>query len=429
MKFLILIGLVLFSSLLTGDALAAGTIGIAPGVARDAVVSIKFLDAFFGTEGEKIEVNPGDTNIPFTVTLANVGTQDITGIKSTLQLPQGFTSYKGKGYAITSDYNSSAEAGKTFSITFYIDIHDGIKIKNYPGAITVDYSRLRESGERHDLFNFDFKVTGNSIINVKSENPFLTSITNNLVLLEFSNSGTAPLSNVDVVLKNTQTSVSSTSTSITNMESVIFDKTHWDLGTILPDSKKTFSFNVFIPESLSNEPLHPSFDITYYDAHGQKKTVSRTVDFYVNGLIDVSLYDVKVIELSGKQTVVGEILNEGNTDGLFAFVTLEPRQNSNIKSSTQFIDEIEPDSPVPFNIPIEFDGEPVFGQHDIRIILKYKDSLRNDKILDEDYTITVKEIVDSENDSPESMMAILAAIIIVAITGILIRKKQSKQIS
>ena len=30
------------------------------GVLRDFVISVKFLDAYFGTEGNKIEVAPGD---------------------------------------------------------------------------------------------------------------------------------------------------------------------------------------------------------------------------------------------------------------------------------------------------------------------------------------------------------------------------------
>ena len=42
---------------------------------------VKFLDAYFGTLDNKIEVETGDSNVPFTVVLANVGTQDITGIR------------------------------------------------------------------------------------------------------------------------------------------------------------------------------------------------------------------------------------------------------------------------------------------------------------------------------------------------------------
>ena len=54
---------------------------------------VKFLDAFFGTPEKKLEVNPGDQNVPFTIVVANVGTQDITGIKGQLSLPFGFSSW------------------------------------------------------------------------------------------------------------------------------------------------------------------------------------------------------------------------------------------------------------------------------------------------------------------------------------------------
>ena len=197
-----------------------------------------------------------------------------------------------------------------------------------------------------------------------------------MVIIEISNAGTAPLNNVDIVLNNDLTSVSSQSKSITNLENVIFDQSNWDVGTIDPKSSVSFSFNAFIPESIKNEPLHLPMTITYYNAHGEKQTVTRVADFYINGLVDPSIYGVKVIDLSGKQTVIGEILNEGNSDGLFGFVTLKPRGDSNIKESTQYIDEIEPDSPVPFNIPIEFDGAESVGKHDITIEVTYKDSMK-----------------------------------------------------
>ena len=47
---------------------------------------VKFLDAYFGVADEKMEVSPGDRNVPFTIVSANVGTQDITGIRGQLSL-------------------------------------------------------------------------------------------------------------------------------------------------------------------------------------------------------------------------------------------------------------------------------------------------------------------------------------------------------
>jgi len=140
-------------------------------------------------------------------------------------------------------------------LTFFVDISEDANLKAYPGTLKVDYSRIRESGVRQDTFGFTFNVTGESIVNLKALTPVITSITNNDVVLEISNTGSSTLSNVDVVLENTSTSISSASASTTNVEKVIFDKNHWNVGNIEPNSPKTFSFNVFVPESLKNEPL------------------------------------------------------------------------------------------------------------------------------------------------------------------------------
>ena len=401
-----------------------------PGVLREAILSIKFLDAYFGTDGSKIEVAPGDKNVPFTVIMSNVGTQDITGIKGKLSLPAAFQSPSGRGVAIMADNDQKAIAGNTFALTFFIDVSELAPIKDYSGSVDLSFSRLRESGERNENFRFTYKLTGDSIVNLKPLSGALTSIENNMVVIQVSNEGSAPLNNVDIVLQNDLTSVSSQSKSITNLENVIFDQTHWDVGTINPESSTTFTFSAFIPESLKNEPLHLPMAITYYNAHGEIQSVTRVADFYINGLIDPTIYGVKVIDLSGRQTVVGDILNEGNSDGLFGFVTLKPRGDSNILESTQYIDEIEPDSPVPFNIPIEFDGLTLSGKHDITIEVTYKDSMRQEHSISYDTTIDVSALsmLDSEEgDSPVS--GLIAIIVIVGIIVILYKKGKLPMIS
>ena len=412
------------------DGARLGPAGVPEGVLREGVLSVKFLDAYFGTEGSKIEVAPGDKNVPFTVVMSNVGTQDITGIKGKISLPAAFQSPSGRGVAIMADNDQKAKAGDTFALTFFIDVSDKASIKDYAGNVDLSFSRLRESGERNENFRFTYKLTGDSIVNLKPISGALTSIENNLVIIEVSNEGSAPLNNVDIVLQNDLTSVSSQSKSITNLENVIFDQTHWDVGTINPQSSVSFSFNAFIPESLKNEPLHLPMAITYYNAHGEVQTVTRVADFYIIGLIDPTIYGVKVIDLSGKQTVVGDILNEGNSDGLFGFVTLKPRGDSNILESTQYIDEIEPDSPVPFNIPIEYDGVGLMGKHDITIEVSYKDSMREEHILSYDTTFDVSELSILENgDGDSSVGGIIAIIVIVGIIAFLFKKGKLPMVS
>lgn len=389
---------------------------------------VKFLDAYFGTINKKIEVEGGDSNVPFTVVFANVGTQDITGIRGQLSLPFGFSGSDGPNSIILADSDSNSLAGQNFHLTFFVNLDKNVKIQQYPGTVKVDYSRLRESGVRTAFADFNFKVTGDSVINVKAQEPFLTSLRTNNVVIEIANDGTAPISGVDIVATNTQTELASTSSSTTNVENVVILESNWDVGQIDPKSSKYLTATVYVPEGLKDDTLRIPLSISYYNTHGDLHTISKIVDFYIKGLIDLRVFNVQVIELSGQQMVVGEIINEGNEDGLFGFVTLESSGDSNIKSNTQFIDEIEVDAPVPFNIPIEFDGEPKYGEHEITIKVRYKDGVRDEIFLTHNETIFVKEPSNDNEEGPEPVMTIIPIIIAIGVGFFIYRRRKKAQI-
>ena len=387
---------------------------------------VKFLDAYFGTLNQKIEVEPGDSNAPFTVVFANVGTQDITGIRGQLSLPFGFSGSDGPGSVIIADSDSNSLAGENFHMTFFVNLDKNAQIQQYPATVKVDYSRLRESGVRTSFSDFTFKVTGDSLINVKALEPFLTSLKTNNVIIVISNDGSAPISSVDIVTSNTQTEMASTASSTTNMENVVILESNWDVGNIEPMSSRQLTATVYVPESLKGDTLRVPLSISYFNAHGDSHTVDKIVDFYIKGLIDLSVYGINVIELSDTQMIVGEIINEGNEDALFGFVILEPLGDSNIKEQKQFIDEIEIDAPVPFNIPIEFDGEPNYGEHDIKITVRYKDNVRDEIFLPYETTILVEE-PSNENETEDNTIIIIIPIAIVIIVAIFIMRRRKKE--
>ncbi len=389
---------------------------------------VKFLDAYFGTIDQKIEIEPGDSNLPFTVVFANVGSQDITGIRGQLSLPMGFSGSNGPGSAINADSDSNSLAGDNFHLTFFVNIDKNAKIQQYPGTVKVDYSRLRESGVRTSFSDFSFKVTGDSLINVKALDPFLTSLRTNDVVIVISNDGTAPISGVDIVSSNTQTERASTASSTTNIENVVILESNWDVGNIEPKSSRNLTATVYVPENLKGDTLRIPLTITYYNAHGNQHSVDRIVDFYIKGLIDLSIYGIGVIELSNTQMVIGEIINEGNEDALFSFVSLEPMGDSNIKKQTQFIDEIEIDAPVPFNIPIEFEGEPKYGEHEIKITVRYKDSVRDEIFLPYETTIFVDEPSNNDESEDYSMMIIISIVIAIAVAIFVMRRRKKEEI-
>ena len=549
-----------------GAGWAHAQVGTADSPFEREYSDVKFLDAYFGTAAEKLEVSAGDRNVPLTVVLANVGTQDITGIRGQLSAPLGFSSAAGPGAPVAADSDANSLAGSNFALTFFVDVGPDAGVGTYPASARVDYSRVRESGERSAAFEFTFRVTGDSVINMRAPDPFVDSLRTDLVTVEITNDGTAPASGVEIELLNDGSAAPGASMaatapasddvlfqgsywdignlgpgeskhielgvyapsslrgetfrapmrvtylnshgdpatisrdvdfyvrevidatgdsvinmrapdpfvdslrtnavtveiandgtapavgasvellnapgsaaapaagggSATNVENVVIQRTNWDIGDLGPGETRAIGFDVYVPASLRGETFRAPMQMTYMNSHGDRAEVVRVVDFFVRGLIDASVYNVGVIELSGKQTVIGEIINEGNEDALFGFVTVSPRGGSNIAETSQFIDEIETDSPVPFNVPVEFDGDPRYGEHDITITVRYKDSLREEHFVVHNATVAIEAPAPEpggplDSEGAPAAAAILAVVAAAAAAGIFLAYRRRKR--
>lgn len=386
-------------------------------------IGTEFLDAYFGMMGEKIEVSPGDQNVPLTVVFTNVGSHDIIGLKSQLSLPFGFSDARDNDMLAKADSEVNALTGDIFSMTFYVNIADNAQIGTYPASVKLDYSRLRESGGRSDFFEFDFQLTGRSVINMKAQDQVLTSIKSNHVVMQLTNDGTVPISGVILRLNNGVSEIASTSQSITNIENVVVSGSQWDVGDVAPGETTNIELDILVPDTLKSETLRLPMDITYFNAHGEQTATTRMVDFYVNGLIDISANNIKIKEISEKRYILGDIVNEGNEDGLFGYATIKPLNDSTLKPVTSFIDEIEVDSPVPFNIPVEFDGEPSYGNNDLEITIRYKDTLRNEHFVTQQATVFIDEPKETEESNNPSLEFILPVIVLIVVIVAVLGKK------
>lgn len=423
----------LLAVLMCGMAAAQGFGGFGNSPFERDYSDIKYLDSYFGTFDSKLEVAPSDQNVPFTVVLANVGTQDITGIRGELSLPYGFSPAEGSGLVVEADSNTNSLAGEIFHVTFYVDVAPSIEIREYPAAVNLEYSRIRESGVRNSFFDFYFMVPGSGTLHVRALDQFLFSLQPNTVRIQIANNGTAPLSNVDVRMPDEAMSQAS------NLENVVVYESSWDVGNVAPASSDIITVTAYIPETLSGQALRLPLVVSYVDAHGESVSEIRTVDFYVRGLVDLSVYGVDTFTISNSMMIVGEVINEGNEDALFAFVTMEPAGESNISPQTQFLDEIDIDSPVPFNMPVEFEGPPIYGEHDVIITVRYKDDIREEHFLTHTATVILAEplsvreesaIPGLDVDSPEydPQILIAAAVAVAAIVAIIAAiRRRSKQ--
>ncbi len=498
---------------------------------------IKILDAYFGPAGQKIEVEPGDKNVPLTIVLSDVGTEDISGISGLLSLPAGFSGALATNGLIEADNTQTATAGQSFTLTFFVNIDNTINVHDYSGTVKVTYSRVRENGERNVFLDFNFKVTGKGVVNLKAANPFLDPASNNNMTIQISDAGTAPLNNVDVVIQRDQGTGATTDTN--SLQGIVLDQNHWKVGTVQPGSSNTFSIQAFIPQSVAGQTIHAPFTVSYFDGQGNQVTTTRTVDFivgptssvsiiklsspqylltgvmqnltlgienlspskisdisisitpnsnslkilqdnkwfiqeikplektdliipiyadqsiegqavnyevdtqytkdgatviekqnfatYIRGVIDISLHDVGVTNIAGKQMIIGNVLNQGNVKAVFGQVTVSSVDNNIIKPSTQYIGDIDIDAPVPFNIPINSDTVPT-GDQKIQVTLTWKDTLLQPHTITEVDTVSfgTPPVQSSNNVGINQLQIIILVAIAAGIGGIVFKVRKKK---
>ncbi len=498
---------------------------------------IKLLDAYFGPAGQKIEVEPGDKNVPLTIVLSDVGTEDISGISGLLSLPTGFSGALATNGLIEADNTQTATAGQSFTLTFFVNVDNTVNVHDYSGTIKVTYSRVRENGDRTVFLDFNFKVTGKSVVNLKATNPFLDPASNNNMTIEISDAGTAPLNDVDVVIQRDQTSATTTDTS--NLQGIVLDQNHWKVGTVQAGSSNTFSIQAFIPQSVAGQTIHAPFTVSYFDGQGNQVSTTRTVDFivgptssvsiirlsspqylltgvmqnltlgienlspskisdisisitpnsnslkilqdnkwsipeinplektnlvipvyadqsiegqavnyevdtqytrdgatviekqnfatYIRGVIDISLHDVGVTDIAGKKMIIGNVLNQGNVKAVFGQVTVSSVDNNIIKSSSQYIGDIDIDAPVPFNIPINSDTVPT-GDQKIQVTLTWKDTLLQPHTITEVDTVSfgTPQVQSSDSIGINQIQIIILVAIAAGIGGIVFKVRKKK---
>lgn len=264
----------------------------------------------------------------------------------------------------------------------------------------------------------DNDPSGSSTTNT-STNRIVSGKTDNFVL-EIANKGTTPITNAVVTMQSSSASLN------------ILGDSKWAVDRIDAHSQARLQTQVFAATSLIGNPA--TFDVTIdYLLNGSPKTEKYVLGTFVDGEISLRIYDLSINFVGGTPTLVGNILNEGNTAALFTNIELVmdaqqagtsgtgagsnvsdpnndnenggvppqpeanqagqlPGANRNFTrqfaqpSSPQYLGDVTANSPLPFSMPIPLAARPgeqqqagAGGGGTIPVTLKitYKDSLRN----------------------------------------------------
>jgi hypothetical protein len=225
--------------------------------------------------------------------------------------------------------------------------------------------------------------------------------------------------NNDVPITNAVVSIASQ----TNGLKIVGD-TLWSLASLGPHSTHQFSTKIFASSSLIAQPV--SFLVTMqYISHGQSQVGSFILGGTVIGSIVVTASGIGINYIAGVPNLVGNLLNQGNTIGLYTTVQLinQPFSTANQSSTTnqqqqphhqhqsggrpaagsgqvssstaasttpaqssaptslpppQYLGDLQPDSPLPFSIPLTANiNSTAPGIYPVKLEVTYSDDLKN----------------------------------------------------
>ena len=110
-------------------------------------VKFNFVDSYWGTINDPIEVTPGDKQVPFNIIISHSnGGYQISGINAALILPEtinvkftdGSTS---ESVGVSGVYN----AGDQIILTYYLDIDENAKIATHNVHLQIDFDIKRSN--------------------------------------------------------------------------------------------------------------------------------------------------------------------------------------------------------------------------------------------------------------------------------------------
>jgi hypothetical protein len=396
---------------------------------------------------------------------ASTTANTMTSSNTTSSLAQQPSSSTGSSSALSQSIPTVNLASQTFNV--------GNIPANGSVQITPTVYPISSAGETAQNLNLELtygdaygnqKTTSSQIGLVIAPNPpqSVLNLTNNngnaLILTagKIQNMGFTLQNNDKKPITNVVASLNSESDSMK-----ILGDSRWTVQSMAPQSKLNLSTEVFASSNIVGQPTQFTLTVQYVSA-GQSKTDSLNLGTYITGDIKIRIYDVRINNIGNVPNLVGNILNEGNTVGLFT--TIQIINDQQLRSLADFMTTLPPpqylgdlsaDSPLPFSIPLVSNNRTVItapsGTYPVILKISYSDDLKiPHQFIDNNQTVSfvsTSQSADREraggglsifggilggsgragNNNSTSGIIIIAAIIAAVVIAVLyIRRRRSR---
>ncbi|HEX7032855.1 MAG TPA: hypothetical protein VF172_07640 [Nitrososphaera sp.] len=225
----------------------------------------------------------------------------------------------------------------------------------------------------------------------------------------------------------------------------ILGDSRWTLPSLEPHTNARFSTQVFASESLIGNPV--SFEVgIQYISGDELKSETLSLGANVMGEIRITVTDLQVSYIAGTPSLTGNLLNQGNTMAFFTTIEMEkPTSNSSLVPLTdepQYLGDLEENSPLPFTIPLAYDGGRILaGQYPVSLLVTYSDELRDEHEFEINSVVAVEPPAQEEQQPAQSrgqlgdmtgvivIGLIMAVAVVAAIVIIRMRRKRVSRLA
>jgi hypothetical protein len=310
----------------------------------------------------------------------------------------------GKTIISTSVYPSSSASGSTQDVQLQLSYGNAY---GYKLSSTISTGLVVTPDNNTPTLNISSVDKNNS--------PLLTAGKLDNLNFTVTNNGTNVLSNIVISLIPPSSSVS------------VVGDSKWTIQNMNPGDTEKLSTKVYAATSVIDTPA--SFSVTAnYISNGVAKTDSLNLGAYVVGDINIVANDLSVNYVGNTANIVGNLLNQGSTTGLFTSIQLlhpeslvsavqdngsagndqltsyaqgdnilssqggnvpYSHKNNTANSTPQYIGDLTANSPTPFSIPLAGAIQP--GVHQVSFKVAYADDLKHFHELTIDGTLNVQQ--------------------------------------
>ena len=369
------------------------------------------------TVSKNTELIPGMPNY-IKMALQNIGTANATGVVVTVIGVTGsniINSVSGSTAATTTNTNSNLSVTGTStgqqpsSLSSIPAANLGAETFNVGtipanGVVEIDPIVYPTASAGETAENLALQISyGDAYGNQKAINPqvgfVITPNPPQSVLNVTSNNGNAliltagKIQNMSFTLANNDkrpiTNVVATLSSQSSSLNILGDS-RWTMQAMSAQSKLNLSTKVFASANIVTLPSLFTLTVQYISA-GQSKSDSLNLGAYITGEIKIRIYDVSFNKIGNIPNLVGNILNEGNTVGLFTTVEMVKQTSSTPTKRSisdlvttvpppQYLGDLDADSPLPFSIPLSIDNKTISrmppGIYPVTLKITYSDDLK-----------------------------------------------------